>query len=362
MSNTTGELFKVSTFGESHGPCVGCVVDGMPSGFPITEADIDAELARRRPGQNAFSTPRKESDAVKIMSGVFEGKTTGAPVMLLINNENAASKDYENLKNLYRPSHADFTYAQKYGVRDYRGGGRASARLTAALVAAGALAQKYLKEKAGVEFLSHTSAVGGLSVNADIPVLKSVTRARIEASPVRCPYAEEKLMEAEIEAARKAGDSVGCVIRGLIKNLPAGLGEPVSGKLSARLAAAVMGINAAKGFEIGNGFEAARLRGSANNDPFVNAGGKITTENNRNGGVLGGISTGELVYFNAAFKPTATIFQPQKTVDENGAPVEFTAGGRHDPCLAARAVPVVDAVCAIAVMDLFLIRNAYAGH
>ncbi|MCL2888455.1 MAG: chorismate synthase [Elusimicrobia bacterium] len=360
MSNTTGEIFKVTTFGESHGGAVGCVVDGMPAGFAVTDADIQTELDRRRPGQSPVTTPRKESDAVKIISGVFEGKTTGAPVMLLINNENVNSKDYENLKNLYRPSHADFTYEQKYGVRDYRGGGRASARATAPLVAAGALAQKYLKEKAGIEFLSHTAAVGNVSVKADVSALQTLMRAQIEQSPVRCPYAEGKFMEAEIAAAVKEGDSVGCVIRGFIKNLPAGIGEPVFGKLSARLAAAVMGLNAAKGFEIGNGFEAARLRGSANNDAFINKDGKIMTEKNRNGGVLGGISTGEIIYFNAAFKPTATISKSQITTDKQGNPVEFTAGGRHDPCLAARAVPVVDAVCAITVMDLFLIWRAYA--
>ena len=362
MSNTTGELFKVTTFGESHGQCVGCVIDGMPSNFPITETDIDAELSRRRPGQNALTTPRKESDKVQIMSGVFEGKTTGAPIALLINNENTRSQDYENLKNLYRPSHADFTYDAKYGVRDYRGGGRASARATAALVAAGALAQKYLKEKAGIEFLSHTAAVGNTGVETDIETLAKITRAQIEGSLIRCPYGDGKLMESEIEAARKAGDSAGCVVRGLIKNVPPGLGEPVFGKLSARLAAAVMGINAVKGFEMGNGFEAAKLRGSQNNDAFVNSGGKIVTEKNRNGGVLGGISTGEIIYFNAAFKPAPTISVPQMTVDKDGKAVEFTGGGRHDPCLAARAVPVVDAACAAAIMDLFLIRKAYAGY
>ncbi|MDR0292128.1 MAG: chorismate synthase [Elusimicrobium sp.] len=360
MSNTTGEIFKVTTFGESHGAAVGCAVDGMPAGFAITEADIQAELDRRRPGQSALTTQRKENDGVKIMSGVFEGKTTGAPIMLLINNENAVSKDYENLKNLYRPSHADFTYEQKYGVRDFRGGGRASARVTAALVAAGALAQKYLKEKAGVEFLSHTAAVGNVSVKADVSVLETITRAQIEQSPLRCPYDGGKDMEAEIAAALEDGDSVGCVVRGLIKNLPAGIGEPVFDKLSARLAAAVMGINAAKGFEFGNGFEAARLRGSKNNDPFINSGGKIMTEQNRNGGALGGISTGETIYFNTAFKPAPTISKSQNTTDKQGGAVQFSAAGRHDPCLAARVVPVVDAVCAVAIMDLFLIWRAYA--
>ncbi|WP_424246005.1 chorismate synthase [Elusimicrobium posterum] len=350
--NTFGKIFKVITFGESHGAGVGAVVDGIPAGMTLSEQDINAELERRRPGASAYTTPRKEADAVKIISGVFGAKTTGAPIMLLIENTNTKSSDYDALKDLYRPSHADFTYMEKYGLRDWRGGGRASARETAARVAAGAIAQKYLREKAGIEFLSHTAAVGGVSLGALNP---NLTRAQIENSPVRCPDAEtSKLMEAEILAAKSEGDSVGSIVRGVIKNVPAGLGEPVFDKISAELAKAMLSINAAKGFEFGNGFEAAKLRGSQNNDSFINKDGKVVTEANRNGGILGGISTGEDIYFNVAFKPTPTIGKEQKTVDVNGNPVTIAAAGRHDPCLAPRAVAVVDAMAALVIMDLYL--------
>lgn len=356
--NTTGVIFKVTTFGESHGAATGAVVDGVPAGFELTQEDINKELRRRRPGQNALTTPRSEADEAKIISGVFEGKTTGAPIMILIENTNTKSADYENLKNLLRPSHADFTYNEKYGVRDWRGGGRASARETAARVAAGAIAQKYLKEKAGIEFLSHTIAAGKIKVDTSVILLENLTRAEIEQSPLRCPCKKSSdLMAAEILSIKQQGDSVGSIIRGVIKNVPIGLGEPVFDKISARLASAMLSINAAKGFEVGNGFEAAGLTGSENNDSFVNKDGKIATQANRNGGMLGGISTGETIYFNVAFKPTPTIAKEQQTLDKEGNAATVAAAGRHDPCLAPRAVPVVDAMAAIVIMDLYLISK-----
>lgn len=352
--NSIGELFRVTTFGESHGEAVGCVLDGVPAGIEISEEDINVELRRRRPGQNALTTPRAESDEAQIFSGTFEGKTTGAPIMILIKNNNQNSKDYSELKDIYRPSHADVTYDLKYGFRDYRGGGRSSARTTAALVAAGALAQKYLREQAGVEFLAHTISAGNVKHKFNYEELKTLTREQIERSPLRCPYAEGAAMEEQILLAHKEGDSLGAAICGVIKNLPSGLGEPMFGKLSARLAHAIFSINAVKGFEIGNGFEAAALRGSENNDAFI---AKAMTEYNRSGGILGGISTGETVYFTAALKPTPTIGAPQRTVDTAGRTVNLKAAGRHDPCLAPRAVAVVDAVSAITIMDLFLIAR-----
>lgn len=355
MSSTIGTIFKVTTFGESHGPAIGCVIDGVPAGMELSADDINKELFRRRGGAGAFTTPRAEADEAQIISGVFDGKTTGAPIAVLINNTNVNSKDYENLKDLYRPSHADFTYAIKYGNRDWRGGGRSSARETAARVAAGAVAQKYLKQVAGIEFLSHTVSVGKTTAGTDFDV---VSRKTIEASPIRCPYPESAAMESEILSARNDGDSVGCVVCGLIKNVPAGLGEPVFDKISAELARAIFSINAVKGFEIGNGFAAAALRGGQNNDAFINKDGKIVTEANRNGGILGGISTGENIYFKVAFKPTPTIAKEQITVDKDGKAVTLQAAGRHDPCLAARAVPVVDAMAAITLMDLFLIARS----
>lgn len=352
--NTLGQVFKVTTFGESHGEAVGCVVDGAPAGILLNEEDINAELRRRRPGQSALTTPRAESDAARIISGTFEGKTTGAPITILINNNNQNSKDYSALKNIYRPSHADMTYDLKYGIRDYRGGGRSSARWTAGLVAAGALAQKFLREAAGIEFLSHTVSAGKVKHEINPAELAALTRAQIENNALRCPYAEAPAMEAEVLAALKDSDSLGSAVCGVIKNLPAGLGEPMFDKLSARLAQAIFSINAVKGFEIGNGFAAAELRGSENNDAFVKIG---QTEHNRAGGVLGGISTGELMYFKAALKPTPTIAKEQRTVDADGKPTVLAAAGRHDPCLAPRAVPVIDAAAAIVIMDLFLINR-----
>ena len=357
MSNSIGTMFRVMTFGESHGVAVGCVIDGMPAGMALDAEDINVELRRRRPGQSAFTTPRKEADTAAILSGVFHGKTTGTPIAVLIQNGDAHSTDYEALKDLYRPSHADFTYWQKYGVRDWRGGGRASARETAARVAAGAVAQKCLRDVAGMEFLSHAVAVGDVAHNIDVRDFATLTRSTIEQSSIRCPYPEGDAMEAAIRRAAQEGDSVGCVVCGLVTNVPAGLGEPMFDKLSASLARAMFTINAVKGFDLGNGFAAAALRGSENNDAFISKDGSVVTEHNRNGGILGGISTGEPIYFRVAFKPTPTIAKDQQTVDVHGNPVILRASGRHDPCLAARAVPVVDAMAAITLMDLFMTKK-----
>ncbi len=352
-----GELFRVHSFGESHGGCVGAVLDGCPPGLKLSEDDIQPELDRRKPGQSALTTPRKEEDKIEILSGVFEGETTGTPILLLAKNKDMRPQDYSELSKVLRPSHADFTYQEKYGRRDYRGSGRASARETLARVAAGAVAKKFLKEK-GLEFLAFVQQVG--NIQAEI-ALEEVSSDKIEANLVRCPDPEKaKEMQKLIEEVRDDGDSIGGVICGLIRNCPLGLGEPAFDKLPAELGKAMMSINAVKGFEIGSGFAGVCMRGSEHNDPFtVGEDGKAKPKTNRAGGTLGGISTGEDIYFRVAFKPVATISKKQSTVNLEGKEVELEASGRHDPCVLPRAVPIVEAMAALTIMDLYLRHQAY---
>jgi len=357
--NTFGQLFRVTTFGESHGGCVGCVVDGCPPGIDITEEEIQKELDRRKPGQSAITSPRKEEDEVKILSGYFAGKTTGTPILMLAYNKDMRPEDYDHLKDVFRPSHADYTYERKYGYRDFRGSGRASARETLARVAAGAIAKKYLKQKLGIEILSFVSQVGEIRAIGDIREIGEITMEEIESNIVRCPDQEtaKKMIEL-IEKMRDSGDSIGGVITGVIKNVPAGLGEPVFDKLHADLGKAMLSINAVKGFEIGSGFAGVIKPGSEHNDQFVIDGGKIKTKTNNAGGVLGGISNGEIIYFKVAFKSVSTIKKKQNTVNRKLEEVELQASGRHDPCVLPRAVPIVDAMSAIVIMDHYLRHKA----
>lgn len=352
--NSIGKIFRVTTFGESHGKCVGCVVDGCPAGLSLSEKDIQADLDRRRPGQSKLSTPRKESDEIEIFSGVFEGKTTGAPIMMYAKNKDSKSKDYDHLKALYRPSHADYTYDRKYGNRDYRGGGRSSARTTLAVVAAGAIAKKYLK---GIEILAYTQQIGDIHAALDY---RKVKLKDVEKNDVRCPDAKsaEKMADL-IQSVKKQGDSVGGIVGGVIRGLPVGLGEPLFDKLPADLAKAMMTINATKGFEFGSGFGGVKMKGSEHNDEFYMDGDSVRTRSNNSGGTLGGISNGEDLHFRVAFKPVATIMKDQNTVDRGHKELQFRAVGRHDPCVVPRAVVIVEAMAAIMVMDHFLRARAY---
>lgn len=349
--NSFGQLFRITTFGESHGGAIGAVVDGCPPGLQLSEEDIQPDLDRRKPGQSPITTPRMEGDRINILSGVFDGKTTGTPILLIAFNKDAKSSDYNKLKDLYRPSHADYTYELKYGIRDWRGSGRASARETLARVAAGAIAKKYLYQRCGTEFLSYVEQVGTIKTDID---MKRVTHKSIERSMVRCPDkgVSARMIEL-IGDVKKDGDSIGGVIRGLIKNPPAGIGEPVFDKLPADLGKAMLSINAVKGFEFGSGFEGAAMRGSLHNDAISAKGDKILFSKNHAGGTLGGISTGQDIYFRVAFKPVATISKVQKTVTKSGKPLKFSAEGRHDPCVLPRAVPIVDAMAALVIMDHF---------
>lgn len=355
--NSFGQLFRITTFGESHGGMVGAVVDGCPPGIEISEEEIQKELDRRKPGQSNITSPRKEQDLIHILSGVFEGKTTGTPILLLAYNKDIRPEDYEDLKNLFRPGHADYTYSKKYGFRDWHGSGRASARETLARVAAGAIAKKYLKEKLGIEILSYVEQVAGLKTDVDF---NKISLKDIESNIVRCPdqqIADEMIKL--IDSVREKGDSVGGIIKGVIKHVPIGLGEPVFDKLHADLGKAMLSINSVKGFEIGSGFEGAKLRGSQHNDEFVvDKDKKIRTKTNHAGGVLGGISNGETIYFRVAFKPVSTIKKQQKTVSLNAEEVELQASGRHDPCVLPRAVPIVDAMAALVMMDHYLRHKA----
>lgn len=354
--NSFGQLFKITTCGESHGGAVGVIVDGCPPGLEISENDIQIELDRRKPGQSAITTPRKEEDIIHIFSGVFEGKTTGTPILLLAYNSDMRPQDYGNLKDLYRPSHADFTYLMKYGRRDFRGSGRASARETLARVAAGAIAKKYLQQHVGLEIFSYVEQVGDISTNMDY---KTVRQQDIEANIIRCPDQETaKKMIALVETVRDDKDSIGGVIKGVIRHAPMGLGEPVFDKLPADLAKAMLSINAVKGFEIGSGFAGVSMRGSAHNDAFVMKDGKPTLKTNHAGGTLGGISNGEDIYFRVAFKPVSTIGKEQETVNVDHQNVTVSASGRHDPCVLPRAVPIVDAMSALVMMDHLLRHKA----
>lgn len=354
--NTFGQLFRITTFGESHGGAVGVVVDGCPPGISISSGEIQKELDRRKPGQSRITTPRSEKDTIHLLSGVFEGKTTGTPILLLAYNEDVRSEDYAVLKTLYRPSHADFTYEKKYGIRDWRGSGRASARETLARVAAGVIAKKYLSEKLNIEILSFVQQVGTIATT--IPDDK-VTWEKIEKNIIHCPDQEvAEQMIRLIEEVRDDGDSIGAVVKGIIRNAPAGLGEPVFDKLSADLGKAMLSINAVKGFEIGSGFAGTTMRGSQHNDEFIMKENQVMTKTNHAGGILGGISSGQDITFRVAFKPVSTIKKKQKTVNTNNEAVDLEAAGRHDPCVAARAVPIVDAMAAITLMDHYLRHKA----
>lgn len=352
-----GTLFRISTWGESHGPAVGCVVDGCPPGIPITVEEIQADLDRRRPGQSRITTQRQEGDEVEILSGTFEGVTTGTPIGLLVRNTDQRSKDYSEMKELYRPSHADYTYAAKFGVRDYRGGGRASYREATGRVAGGAVARKLLQERCGVEIVGYVVQVADLHAEIDP---EAPTRESVDANIVRCPdEAAAERMIAAIDEARKAGDSLGGIVEVVARGVPAGLGEPVFDKLTADFARALMSIPAARGFEVGSGFASTGMRGSTHNDPFVMKAGRVGTTTNRSGGIQGGISNGEPIVLRVAFKPTATIMQEQSTVSTNGEPVTFRARGRHDPCVLPRAVATVEAMVALVLADHWMRQAAY---
>ena len=349
MGNTFGTLFRVTTWGESHGGAIGAVVDGCPSLLPLSEADIQPDLDRRAPGQSRLVTQRRESDTVRILSGVFEGRTLGTPIGLVIPNEDARSADYSEVAQKYRPSHADYTYQAKFGIRDWRGGGRTSARETAGRVAAGAIARKLLAARWSVEIVAFVSKVGRLTAAADP---ERVTRADVDRTPIRCPdavVAEE--MIAAVEVARKDGNSLGGVVTCVARGCPPGWGEPVFDRLEADLARAMMSLPASKGFEIGSGFAGTDLTGLEHNDVFFMDGDRVRTRTNRSGGVQGGISNGETVYFRVAFKPTATVMREQETVSAQGADTTITGRGRHDPCVLPRAVPMVEAMAALVLAD-----------
>jgi len=347
--NTYGTIFKLITFGESHGKAIGGIIDGCPAGVELDLEAIQRDLDRRKPGQSAIVTQRKEPDEVEFFSGIFEGKTTGTPIGFAIHNTNQKSKDYSHIKDSYRPSHADYVYDEKYGIRDYRGGGRSSARETASRVVAGAIAKQFLNP---LSINAYVSAVGSLQLETDP---STVDLTEIEKNPVRCPdQAKAAEMEAYIKQIRKEGDTIGGVITCVIKNVPVGLGEPVFDKLHAELGKAMLSINAVKGFEYGSGFEGTTMKGSAHNDLFNTDG---TTQTNQSGGVQGGISNGMDIYFRVAFKPVATIMQNQETINSKGDTVDMQGKGRHDPCVVPRAVPIVEAMAALVLADFTLLKR-----
>ncbi len=353
MGSSYGSKFKITTFGESHGKAIGVIIDGCPAGLKIDEAFIQRELERRKPGQSKITTQRKEADTLEILSGVFEGLATGTPIQILIWNQDQKSKDYNHIAEKFRPSHADFTYQEKYGLRDYRGGGRSSARETAARVAAGAIAKLYLGKKE-IEVNAYVSQVGELKL---LKSYKELDLNKTEDNIVRCPdssTAEE--MIALIDEVRKSRDTIGGVVTCVIKGVPVGLGEPVFDKLHAELAKAMMGINAVKGFEYGSGFKGVSMRGSEHNDIISNEDGKVKTLTNYSGGIQGGISNGEDIYFNVAFKPVATIMTDQDSIDIHGDSTVVSGKGRHDPCVVPRAVPIVEAMAALVIIDHYLMN------
>lgn len=351
--NTIGNIFRLTSYGESHGAAVGGIIDGCPAGIVVDYEFVQNELNRRRPGQSKITTPRKEDDTVEFLSGIHEGKTTGVPIGFVIRNENHHSSDYDNLKDLYRPSHADYTYTQKYGHRDHKGGGRSSARETIARCVAGAIAKLVLKQLK-VEITAFTSQVGGIKLEK---MYTEYDLSKIEETPVRCPDMEKaEEMISLIQEVKSKGDTIGGVITCIIKGTPAGLGEPVFGKLHAALGNSMLSINAVKGFEYGDGFD-VNHRGSEVNDVFFNDGGKISTKTNHSGGMQGGISNGQDIYFRVAFKPVATILMLQDTVNKVGEEVELKARGRHDACVLPRAVPIVEAMAAITILDYYLLSK-----
>jgi chorismate synthase len=347
--NTFGNLFRVSTFGESHGKAIGGVIDGCPSGITLDLQAIQQDLDRRKPGQSAIVTQRKEADEVEFFSGIFEGKTTGTPIGYAIHNTNQKSKDYGHIKDSYRPSHADYVYDQKYGFRDYRGGGRSSARETASRVVAGAIAKQFLK---GIQINAFVVQVGDLRLEKDY---RELDLSLTESNPVRCPDPEMAAkMESHIKSIKKEGDTIGGIITCVAKNVPVGLGEPVFDKLHAELGKAMLSINAVKGFEYGSGFEGVKMKGSAHNDQFNSDG---STKTNYSGGIQGGISNGMDIYFNIAFKPVATVIQGYETIDKEGNKVQTQGKGRHDPCVVPRAVPIVEAMTALVLADYMLLNR-----
>jgi len=354
MRNTFGHIFTLTTFGESHGDAIGGVVDGMPAGIDIDVDFIQSELNRRRPGQSNITTGRKEGDVVEILSGVFEGKSTGCPIGFLVRNTNQHSSDYENVRNVFRPSHADFTYTEKYGLRDHRGGGRSSARETISRCVGGAFAKLALRQL-DINITAYTSQVGDIALDRDY---RQYDFSQIETNPVRCPDAEAaKQMEQLILDVKGDGDTIGGVITCVVQGCPAGLGEPAFSKLHADLGAAMLGINAVKGFEYGEGFAGVGQRGSEQNDIFFNDGGRISTRTNHSGGIQGGISNGQDIYFRVLFKPVATQLRPQPTVTSDGDDITLEVKGRHDPCVLPRAVPVVEAMAAMTILDHYLLNK-----
>jgi chorismate synthase len=359
VASTFGQLFRIATWGESHGAGIGVVVDGCPPRLPIRREDIQAELDRRRPGQSKLTSHRDEADQVEILSGVEDGLALGTPIALLVRNADARSGDYDEMRTTFRPSHADYTYQAKYGIRAVAGGGRASARETIGRVAAGAIARTLLARQAGIEIVAYVKQVGDLVADVDDA---TVSAAAVEATIVRCP--DPKVAQAMIDlidGVRKAGDSVGGVIEAVARRVPPGLGEPVFDRLEADLGKALLSLPACKGFEVGSGFAGARMRGSQHNDAFFADGGRIRTRTNRSGGIQGGISNGEDIVVRAAFKPTATVLLPQETVDVEGRSTTLQARGRHDPCVLPRAVPMVEAMMALVLADHFLRQRALLG-
>ncbi len=354
MGNIFGKIFSITTFGESHGAAIGVTINGCPAGIPIDMAFIQNELARRKPGQSKIVTQRKEEDQVEILSGVFEDTTTGTPIGMIIRNKDQKSKDYSHIAEKFRPSHADYTYETKYGLRDYRGGGRSSARETAARVAAGAIA-KLMLQHSGISFHAYVSQVGSLTLNKPYTDLDlSLT----ETNDVRCPDEDmARKMYEYIDQVRKDRDTVGGVVTGVIKGVPSGLGEPAFDKLHAELGKAMLSINAVKGFEYGSGFDGVKMRGSEHNDAFYTDRNEVKTKTNYSGGIQGGISNGQDIYFNVAFKPVATIMQDQESIDKHGNEAVVTGKGRHDPCVVPRAVPIVEAMSALVIADFLLISR-----
>ncbi|PIQ50016.1 MAG: chorismate synthase [Cytophagales bacterium CG12_big_fil_rev_8_21_14_0_65_40_12] len=355
MGNSFGHLFRIHTYGESHGKALGVIIDGCPAGLVIDEDFIQAELDRRKPGQSKITTQRKEADEFEIVSGVFEGKSTGTPISIIIRNEDQKSKDYSHIADKFRPSHADYTFQAKYGIRDYRGGGRSSARETVARVAAGAIAKLLLKHY-NITVAAYVSQVGSLKLETPYQQLDLKSA---EENIVRCPDQEmaEKMI-ALIDQTRLDRDTIGGIVTGVIQGVPAGLGEPVFDKLHAEIGKAMLSINAVKGFEYGSGFEGVKLNGSAHNDAFYSEGNEVKTRTNHSGGIQGGISNGEDIYFNVAFKPVATIMQDQESVNEAGESITVSGKGRHDPCVVPRAVPIVEAMAALVIADYLLISKS----
>jgi chorismate synthase len=360
MGNTFGHLFRITTWGESHGGGVGVVVDGCPPNIELSEQEIQLELNRRKPGQSRITTQRKETDKVEILSGVFEGRTLGTPISLMVWNQDARSQDYEEIKTRFRPSHADYTYEAKYGIRNWKGGGRASARETIGRVAAGAVARKILRETCGTEIIAYVKTIRDLTANVDTD---TVSLEQVESNIVRCPDPQAATeMIALIDRVRKEGDSLGGIVEAVARNVPVGLGEPVFDKLEADLGKAILSLPACKGFEIGSGFGGIAMTGSEHNDPFYPDNERVRTRTNHSGGVQGGISNGENIILRSAFKPTATIMKEQETVDIEGKSTTLTGRGRHDPCVLPRAIPMVEAMIALVLVDHFLRHRAQCGQ